>query len=48
MLFVLPQVSYFLTFMYMPKAEDVMMLSVGALLGILKGEGRMEHNEDGK
>jgi hypothetical protein len=38
LLFVLTQVTFALTFLGMPKAEDVMYLSCGALLGLLKGE----------
>lgn len=42
LLFVLTQITFVLTCLAMPKAEDVMYLSVGALLGVLKGEGRGE------
>lgn len=40
LLFVLTQITFALTFLHMSRAEDIMYLSVGALLGLLKGDGR--------
>ena len=47
-LFVLMEITFVLTCLSMPKAEDVMYLSVGTLLGVLKGEGPGESKEEKK
>lgn len=48
LLFVLTQTTFALTFAGMPKAQDVMYLSVGALLGVLKGETKAEPKAEPK